>query len=156
MQGVSQPAHSSTDVETHGCANGASNVKQTNRVLMETEDLSWYEVRPGQATHTNTHKHARSLTVRGSVMRAAWPFMPLLILCRGLCLVMGPMRKITSARLYIRHVFLSRRFLHKWQTKCWSCRLVSHTGYFKLYQIWGVGNFKKQIKKKRKYLKQSK
>lgn len=60
MQGVSQPAHSSTDVETHGCANGASNVKQTNRVLMERGDLSWYEVRPGQATHTRTHTQSYS------------------------------------------------------------------------------------------------
>lgn len=97
----------------------------------------------------SSHTHTHSLTVRGSVMRAAWPFMPLLILCRGLCLVMGPMRKITSARLYIRHVFLSRRFLHKCQTKCWSCRLVGHAAYFKLYQIW-CGNLKNANKKKRK------
>lgn len=50
-------------------------------------------------------------------MRAAWPFVPLLTVCRDLCLVMGPMNRITAAWLYICHVFLSGRLLAKLLTK---------------------------------------
>lgn len=37
---------------------------------------------------------------------------------QGLCLVMGPMRSITSAKLYLRHEFLSGRFLQEFPAKC--------------------------------------
>lgn len=94
---------------------GASNVFETKMVQIERGGFSWYELRPGQATYT--HTHTCSDAFQGSMMRAAWPFMPLLTVCRFLCLVMRPMKRISSVRLYICHVFLSRRFPSKLPTK---------------------------------------
>lgn len=53
-----------------------------------------------RSRHTDMHTGA----FQGSVMRAAWPFMPLLTVCTDLCLVMRQMKRLTVWLLHFSYV----------------------------------------------------